>query len=83
MKAFIPPDIQRKYAERMNSTTIYPSHASLVSHPHEITKLILNATKRNTNPYRVNTSCNHATKLNNFLRLLLYGNTCYCDINIF
>ena len=43
----IPPDIQRLYAERMNATTlsINSSHASLVSHPHEIAELILNATK--------------------------------------
>jgi hypothetical protein len=44
----IPPDIQRKYAERMNTTTLSlnSSHASLVSHPHEIAELILNATKQ-------------------------------------
>jgi pimeloyl-ACP methyl ester carboxylesterase len=43
----IPPDIQRLYAERMNATalSINSSHASLVSHPHEIAELILNATK--------------------------------------
>jgi pimeloyl-ACP methyl ester carboxylesterase len=47
----IPPDIQRKYAERMNATTISlnSSHASLASHPDEIAELILNATKQNTN----------------------------------
>jgi pimeloyl-ACP methyl ester carboxylesterase len=46
----IPPDIQRKFAERMNATTISlnSSHASLVSHPDEIAELILNATKVNT-----------------------------------
>src|ERR671921_681158 len=43
----IPPDVQRKFAERMNATTISvnASHASYVSHPDEITQLILNATK--------------------------------------
>src|ERR687894_2062412 len=42
----IPPDVQRKFAERMNATTISvnASHASYVSHPDEITQLILNAT---------------------------------------
>lgn len=50
----IPPDIQRKYAERMNATVISlnSSHASLVSHPYEIAELILNATKQSTlNPH--------------------------------
>src|ERR687892_1474193 len=43
----IPPDVQRMFAERMNATTINvnASHASYVSHPDEITQLILNATK--------------------------------------
>jgi pimeloyl-ACP methyl ester carboxylesterase len=43
----IPPDVQRMFAERMNATTLSlnTSHASYVSHPNEITKLILNATK--------------------------------------
>jgi pimeloyl-ACP methyl ester carboxylesterase len=43
----IPPDVQRMFAERMNATTINvnASHASYVSHPEEITDLILNATK--------------------------------------
>lgn len=43
----IPPEIQRKYAERMNATTISlnSSHASLVSHPDEIADLIINATR--------------------------------------
>jgi pimeloyl-ACP methyl ester carboxylesterase len=44
----IPPDVQRMFAERMNATTISvnnASHASYVSHPNEITQLILNATK--------------------------------------
>jgi pimeloyl-ACP methyl ester carboxylesterase len=46
----IPPDIQRKYAERMNAITISlnSSHASLVSHPDEIAELILNATRQGT-----------------------------------
>ncbi|MGH9857431.1 MAG: alpha/beta hydrolase, partial [Acidobacteriota bacterium] len=41
----IPPDAQRQFAERMNATTISldSSHASLVSHPNEIAKLILEA----------------------------------------
>lgn len=41
----IPPDAERKFAERMNATTISinASHASLVSHPDEIASLILNA----------------------------------------
>jgi pimeloyl-ACP methyl ester carboxylesterase len=43
----IPPDVQRMFAERMNATTISvnASHASYVSHPNEITELILNATR--------------------------------------
>ena len=44
----IPPDVQRMFAERMNATAISAnnaSHASYVSHPDEITQLILNATK--------------------------------------
>jgi pimeloyl-ACP methyl ester carboxylesterase len=43
----IPPDVQRKFAERMNATTISlnSSHASLVTHPDEVAELILNATK--------------------------------------
>jgi pimeloyl-ACP methyl ester carboxylesterase len=43
----IPPDVQRMFAERMNATaiTVNASHASYVSHPDEITQLILNATK--------------------------------------
>jgi pimeloyl-ACP methyl ester carboxylesterase len=43
----IPPDVQRMFAERMNATTISvnTSHASYVSHPDEITQLILNAAK--------------------------------------
>lgn len=46
----IPPDVQRKFAQRMNATTISlnSSHASLVSHPDEIAELILNATKVST-----------------------------------
>jgi pimeloyl-ACP methyl ester carboxylesterase len=43
----IPPDTERMFAKRMNATTISlnSSHASLVTHPHEIAELILNATK--------------------------------------
>jgi pimeloyl-ACP methyl ester carboxylesterase len=43
----IPPDVQRMFAERMNATTINvnASHASYVSHPDEITQLILDAAK--------------------------------------
>ena len=43
----IPPDVQRMFAKRMNATTISvnASHASYVSHPNEITELILNAAK--------------------------------------
>ena len=43
----IPPDAERMFAKRMNATTISlnSSHASLVTHPHEIAELILNATK--------------------------------------
>jgi pimeloyl-ACP methyl ester carboxylesterase len=46
----IPPDVQRMFAERMNATSISvnASHASYVSHPEEITDLILNATKGST-----------------------------------
>jgi pimeloyl-ACP methyl ester carboxylesterase len=43
----IPSEIQRKYAERMNATTISlnSSHASLISHPNEIAEFIINATQ--------------------------------------
>jgi pimeloyl-ACP methyl ester carboxylesterase len=43
----IPPDAQQKFAKRMNATTISinASHASYVSHPDEIAKIILDATK--------------------------------------
>jgi len=43
----IPPDAEHMFAQRMNATTISinSSHASLVSHPDEIEKLILNATQ--------------------------------------
>jgi hypothetical protein len=41
----IPPNVERMFAKQMNATTISlaSSHASLVSHPDEIAKLILNA----------------------------------------
>ena len=43
----IPPDAQRTFAKQMNATTISinASHASYVSHPNEIAKLILDAAK--------------------------------------
>ena len=43
----IPPDAQEKFAKQMNATTISinASHASYVSHPDEIAKLILDAAK--------------------------------------
>ena len=43
----IPPDVERMFAKQMNTTTISlaSSHASLVSHPNEIAKLILVAAK--------------------------------------
>jgi pimeloyl-ACP methyl ester carboxylesterase len=46
----IPPDAQQKFARQMNATTISinASHASYVSHPEEIAKLILDATKGST-----------------------------------
>jgi pimeloyl-ACP methyl ester carboxylesterase len=41
----IPPDTERMFAKQMNATTISlpASHASYVSHPNEIAKLILDA----------------------------------------
>lgn len=41
----IPPDAQQSFAQRMNATTISidSSHASLVSHPKQVAKLILDA----------------------------------------
>ena len=41
----IPPEVQQKFAKQMNATTIsFPaSHASYVSHPDEVAKLILDA----------------------------------------
>jgi hypothetical protein len=46
----IPPDVELMFAKQMNATTISlpSSHASLVSHPDEIAKLILDAAKRVT-----------------------------------
>jgi pimeloyl-ACP methyl ester carboxylesterase len=43
----IPPDVQQKFAKQMNATTISinASHASYVSHPDEIAKLIIDAAK--------------------------------------
>jgi pimeloyl-ACP methyl ester carboxylesterase len=43
----IPPSLQHLFAKQINATTISipSSHASLVSHPHEVAQLILNATK--------------------------------------
>lgn len=43
----IPPDVQHKFAEQMNASTISinASHASYVSHPDEIAELILDAAK--------------------------------------
>ena len=42
-----PPDLQHKFAEQMNATTLSlnSSHVSYVSHPNEIADFILNATK--------------------------------------
>jgi hypothetical protein len=47
----IPPAAQQKFAKQMNAATISinASHASYVSHPDEIAKLILDAAKGNTN----------------------------------
>jgi pimeloyl-ACP methyl ester carboxylesterase len=46
----IPPALERMFAKQMNATTISlpSSHASLVSHPNEIAKLILNAANNQT-----------------------------------
>jgi pimeloyl-ACP methyl ester carboxylesterase len=46
----IPPDAQRQFAKQMNATTISinASHASYVSHPDEIAKLIIDAVKGST-----------------------------------
>ena len=46
----IPPAAQQKFAKQMNATTISinASHASYVSHPDEIAKLILDAAKGKT-----------------------------------
>jgi pimeloyl-ACP methyl ester carboxylesterase len=43
----IPPSLQHLFAKQINATTISipSSHASLVSHPHEVAQLVLNATK--------------------------------------
>jgi hypothetical protein len=43
----IHPNVERMFAKQTNATTISlaSSHASLVSHPNEIAKLILNAVK--------------------------------------
>lgn len=41
----IPPDAEKMLAKQMNATaiSINSRHASLVSHPNEISQLILNA----------------------------------------
>jgi hypothetical protein len=41
----VPPDVECMFAKQMNAITISlaSSHASLVSHPNEIARLILNA----------------------------------------
>ena len=41
----IPPDVERMFAKQMNANTISlpSSHASLISHPDEVAKLILDA----------------------------------------
>jgi pimeloyl-ACP methyl ester carboxylesterase len=46
----IPPDAERMFAKQMNATTISiaSSHVSLVSHPNEIAKLILDAANNST-----------------------------------
>jgi pimeloyl-ACP methyl ester carboxylesterase len=46
----IPPDTERMFAKQMNATTISiaSSHVSLVSHPNEIAKLILDAANNST-----------------------------------
>jgi hypothetical protein len=43
----IPPDVECMFAKQMNAITISlaSSHASLVSNPNEIARLILNAAK--------------------------------------
>jgi len=47
----IPPDVECMFAKQMNAITISlaSSHASLVSHPNEIARLILNAAKGSSN----------------------------------
>jgi len=51
----IPPDVERMFAKQMNATTISlpSSHASLVSHPNEIAKLILDAVNNPTRGEKV------------------------------
>ncbi len=46
----IPPDTQRMFAKRMKATTISvpSSHASIVSHPHQLFELIQAAVKAGT-----------------------------------
>ncbi len=43
----ISPDLQRFLADRMNATTVEidSGHLSLVTHPDEVTQLILSATR--------------------------------------
>ena len=43
----LPPDTQRMFAKQMNATTVSlpVSHASFLSHPNEVAKLILDAAK--------------------------------------
>jgi pimeloyl-ACP methyl ester carboxylesterase len=51
----IPPDAERMFAKQMNATTISlpSSHASLVSHPNEVAKLILDAANTQTRGQKV------------------------------
>jgi pimeloyl-ACP methyl ester carboxylesterase len=43
----ISPELQRFLAKRMNATTVEidSGHLSLITHPHEVTQLILSATR--------------------------------------
>jgi len=46
----IPPDAERMFAKRMNATSVEvpSSHVAMVSHPDEVTKLIIQAAERSS-----------------------------------
>jgi hypothetical protein len=57
----IPPDAERMFAKQLNATTISlaSSHASLVSHPYEISQLILDAANNSNFTSRISVTVSY------------------------